>query len=180
MTFPQFIDVPVELQEDDFSCVPTCVKMVLEHIRKTNSNCSIPIETLKEISLAMGTDELGTPLDGTKGLNSALEKAQPSIEFEDKIRSSLSEIEKELEQEKPVIVWLKIPFSHSVVVTGLSKETLTVYFNDPLKGKRELEMGKFLSAWEALDKILIKVKIGEKVQRTMTDFIEEKGSSEVK
>jgi len=174
MTFPQYIDVPVELQDDDFSCVPVCIKMVLEYIKQRNPDSNLPLKSLQELSSAMGTDELGTPLDGVQGLNSILNKTLPSIEFEGKIRCTLAEIEEDLEMEKPVFAWLKMPFPHSIVVTGLDKQTLTIYYNDPLKGKNKIEMGKFMSAWEALDRVLIKVKIGEKLQRTMIDFIDDK------
>lgn len=174
MAFPQYIDVAVELQEDDFSCVPVCVSMILAHVKRNNPNCHISTNGLQEIALAMGTDELGTPLDGVEGLNKLLEKSLPSVEFEYKFGCALSDIEKSLGASLPVIAWLKMPYSHSIVVTGIDKEKLKVYYNDPQKGKKQMEMGKFLSSWEALDRVLIKVKIGEKVQRRMSDFIEKK------
>jgi hypothetical protein len=145
MSFPSFIDVPIEFQEDDFTCVPVCIKMILEHIRQINPGGFIPVSTLKEISLAMGTDELGTPLSGTEGINEMLRKAHPSLEFEGKTNCTLSDIEKEIQSGKPVVAFLKMPYPHSILVTGISKETLTVYYNDPQKGKREIEMGEFMS-----------------------------------
>jgi Papain-like cysteine protease AvrRpt2 len=83
----------------------------------------------------------------------------------------LAEIEKEIESGVHVIACLKMPYAHSVIITGISRETLTVYYNDPQKGKLEIEMGKFIDCWQGIDKVLIKTKIDETQQRTMTDFV---------
>ncbi len=179
MAFPQYIEVAAELQEDDFSCVPVCISMVLTYVKQSNPNSHVPANGVREIALAMGTDELGTPLDGVEGLNKLLEKSLPSVEFEYKFGCTLSDIEKSLEGGLPVIAWLKMPYSHSIVVTGIDKEKLAVYYNDPQKGKKQMEMSKFLSAWESLDKVLIKVKIGEKMQRRMSDYIGKEGDTAV-
>jgi hypothetical protein len=171
MAFPLYIEVPMEFQEDDYSCVPLCVKMIFDFIHQNNKDCYIPICTIEEIKLAMGTDLLGTSLSGVDGLNEMLLKARPSIEFEGKENCSLSEIEQEIRFDKPVIAWLKMPFPHSVVITGIDMGRLMVFYNDPQKGKEEMQMGKFMSCWEAIDKVLIKVKIGENKQTTMPEFV---------
>ena len=171
MAFPAYIEIPIVFQEDDYSCVPVCIKMVLTFISNQNSNYYIPINTIEEISRAMGTDLLGTSLSGVEGLNLCLLKSLPSIEFEGKENCSLAEIEQEISIGNPVIAWLKMPYPHSIVITGIDMQSLKVFFNDPQKGKEEMQMGKFMSCWESIDKVLIKVKIGENKQTTMPDFV---------
>jgi len=174
MSLPSNLDVPLEYQEDDFSCTPVCIKMVLELVRKQNPNGYIPNINIEEISKTMGTDELGTPLENIQKINEKLQKTVPSIEFVAELNCSFVEIENEILRGKPVIAWVKMPYPHSIVVTGLNKDLLVVYYNDPELGKRQIEMGRFVSAWERYDNILIKVKIGEKLQRIMPEYAEKK------
>jgi len=56
MSLPSNIDVPLEYQEDDVSCVPVCMKMLLEFIRKENPTGYIPNLNVEEISQTVGTD----------------------------------------------------------------------------------------------------------------------------
>ena len=155
--------------------------MILDFVRQQNTGSFIPDIKVKDIAAAIGTDELGTPLVGIERINEKLLKAVPSVEFETKTNCSLQEIEKEIRQGKPVIVWLKMPYPHSIVVTGLNSQTLIVFFNDPQKGKKQMEMGRFMSAWESMDNVLIRAKIGEKLQRVIPEYVEkeEKGSEGV-
>lgn len=146
--------------------------MILDFVRQQNTGSFIPDMKVNDIAAAIGTDELGTPLIGIERINEKLLKAVPSVEFETKTNCDLQEIEKEVQQGKPVIVWLRIPHPHSIVVTGLNSETLTVFLNDPQRGKRQMEMGRFMSAWANMDNILIKAKIGEKLQRVIPEFVE--------
>jgi ABC-type bacteriocin/lantibiotic exporter with double-glycine peptidase domain len=172
MSLPSNLDVPMIFQENDFSCTPVCIKMVLEFIYKEHQEGSFPNMNVEEICNAMGTDLLGTPLENVDNINKKLDKAVPSIEFKAEMNCTFEEIENEILQGKPVIAWLKIPYSHSVVVTGLDKERLRIYCNDPEKGKRQMEMGKFISAWIDNYSVLIKVRIGEKIQRKIPEYIE--------
>jgi hypothetical protein len=172
MTFPSILDVPTELQEDDFSCVPVCIKMILEFVRRGNPGGFIPNLSVEEISIAMSTDELGTRLSAVEGINAKLQKSVPSIEFESKTNCTFSDIENEIQQGKPVIAWLRMPHPHSIVIEGFDKTKLIVFYNDPQVGKRQMEMGRFMSSWDDMDNVLIKAKIGEKLQRVIPEFIE--------
>jgi len=172
MALTSYLNVPLEYQEDDFSCVPVCIKMILEFVRQQNTTGYVPNMNIEEISQAIGTDELGTPLQGIEKINEKLLKAVPSIEFEAKMNCTFSEIEKEIQDGRPVIAWIKTPFAHSILVTGLNREALVLYYNDPQRGKRQIEMGKFMSAWESIDNVLIKVEIGGKIQRVIPEFVE--------
>lgn len=177
MSLASKLDIPLVFQEHDFSCVPTCIKMVLDFIQEQNPEGYIPEIDLEEVSSAIGTDELGTALENVKNINKKLEKAVPSIEFEALMNCNLDEIESEILKGNPVIAWIKNPFPHSIVLTGLDKELLVVYCNDPQKGKVRMEMGEFMSAWERMDNVLIKVKIGEKIQRIIPEY-SQKGEKE--
>ena len=146
--------------------------MMLEFVRRQNPNGYVPDMNVEEISKAIGTDHLGTSLQDIEKINEKLLKAVPSIEFEAKMNCTISEIETEIHEGKPVIVWLKMPHPHSIVVTGMNKESLIVYYNDSQKGKRQMEMGKFMSAWNVIDNVMIKTKIGEKLQTIIPEFIE--------
>ena len=170
MTLPSYLEVPIIYQETDFSCVPVCIKMVLEFIRSQNTDGYIPDIDVNEISETIGTDELGTSLDNVKKINEKLLKTVPSIEFVTEMNCSFSEIEEEVLHGKPVVAWARLPFSHSVVVTGVDTTLLVVYYNDPQKGKKQMEMGRFISCWGEMDNTLIKVKVGEKLQRIMPEY----------
>lgn len=179
MSLASNLKVPLIFQEDDFSCVPICIRMILAFIVKTNPEGYIPEMNTEEISRSIGTDELGTALEKVKNINKKLQKAVPSIEFEDMINRNLDDIENEILGGKPVIAWIKNPFPHSIVLTGLDKELLTIYCNDPQKGKVKMKMGEFMSAWARMDNVLIKVKIGEKIQRIIPEYAQ-KGKEEVR
>jgi ABC-type bacteriocin/lantibiotic exporter with double-glycine peptidase domain len=177
MALPSYLDVPIVFQEDDFSCVPACIKMILEFALKQNPIGLVIDISVQEIGESMGTDELGTPLSGVRGINEKLKKTVPSIEFEAKTNCVLKEIETEIQNEKPVVAWLKMPYPHSIVITGVDKKRLIVYYNDPQRGKSQMDMGKFMSSWKNIDSVLIKVKIGEKLQRVIPEFVEKKEKS---
>lgn len=126
--------------------------------------------TIDEISRKIGTDELGTRLENVEKINEELLKTLPSVEFNAELNCGFDEIENEILGGKPVIAWIKMPHQHSVVVTGVDKERLLIYCNDPQIGEREVKMGDFVSAWGENDNVLIKVKIGEKIQRIIPEY----------
>lgn len=156
--------------------------MVLEFVRIQNVGSYIPDLKIEEISRTIGTDEDGTPLEGIEKINGKLEKCVPSIEFVTKENCDFKEIEEEIiSKGKPVIAWIAIMHNHSIVITGLDMNALIVYYNDPEIGKRQIETGKFISAWNSIGNVLIKLKIGEKIQRVIPEYvekIEEQGGGE--
>jgi len=172
MTLPSYLDVPLEYQEDDFSCVPVCIKMILEFVRMQNIGGYVPNMTVEEISKAIGTDQDGTPLDTIEAINKKLLKSVPSVEFVVAENCSFDEADSEILKGRPVIAWVRIPHSHSIVVTGIDKDSLIVKYNDPEVGKKQMELGRFISSWNESGNVLIKVKIGEKIQRIMPEYAE--------
>jgi hypothetical protein len=77
--------------------------MILEFVRQQNTTGYVPNMNIEEISQAIGTDELGTPLQGIEKINEKLLRTLKSMEIElsgnfverrrqsDKWRSQLSE-----------------------------------------------------------------------------------------
>jgi len=173
MSLPSKLDVPLVYQENDSYCTPACIKMVLEFIEAQNPEGFLPSMDIDEIAEAIGTDELGTPLENIENINKELERAVPSVEFKAEMNCSFKEIEDEILQGRVVIAWIYLLYNHSVVVTGMNKDLLKIYCNDPESGKREMEMGEFISAWRGSDNVLIKVKIGGKLQRIMPEYADE-------
>jgi len=172
------LDVPLILQENDFSCTPVCIKMVLEYIRK--KFVDIPELDIPTISKALKTDEAGTMFMNLKGINEALLKSFPSVDFIHGWGHKLEEIEEEIKQaQRPVIAWVYMPspqgeFPHSIVITDVDRENLLIYYNDPVYGKKQIPLGQFISMWEKSFSILIKVKIGERRQRFIEEYAQEK------
>jgi len=127
----------------------------------------------------------GTLLENVRNLNTNLTvlRAIPSLEFDVGLRMhSLSEIEEEINNNRPVIAWVELSegvhrCAHAIVITDLDKDKNLIYYNDPMFGEMQEEIGAFMSRWERLDRLLIKVKIGKREQRLLDEYVrrEEKG-----
>lgn len=141
-------------------------------------------------------DEIGniveTAIDGTlpekvMNLNRNREvlKAIPSLEFDVDLRThAFSEIEQEIESNRPVIAWVELADArglrktvHAIVITGLNRERHLIYYNDPMFGEREEDIGVFMSGWENVDRILVKIKIGQKEQRILDEYVQKENNS---
>jgi len=171
------------LQEDGYSCVPRCIKMIFMYI----SNCLegvAPDLDIDDIAEIMETRIDGTLPENVRNLNTNLKvlRAIPSLEFDVGLMHSFSEIEEEIRANRPVIVWVELSegihrCTHAIVITGVDKEKHLIYYNDPIFGEKEEEIGTFMSKWESVDRLLIKVKIGKREQRLLDEYVrrEEKG-----
>lgn len=159
--------------------------MILDYLNKflkeTKSDAVLPDFEVSDIAKIVNTKEDGTLLDDVKQINQnpAILRAIPSIEFEAKVLCSFAEIEAEISDHRPVIAWLVISsngteFKHSVVVKKLDMNAHLIYYNDPIFGARQENIGNFMSMWEKLDRILIKVKIGKKEQRLLDEWLQNK------
>ena len=176
------LDIPLIRQEDSYSCVPICLKMILdflnEFLKETSSDVVLPSFEVADIAKIVNTREDGTLLDDVKNLNQNKDilRAIPSIEIETKMLCNLNEIETEVSENRPVIAWLVVStngrkFKHSVVVTGLDIENHLIFYNDPFFGKQQANIGSFVSMWEKMDRTLIKVKIGKRKQRLLEEWL---------
>jgi len=180
------LDVPLIYQEDDYSCTPACMKMVLEFIRRKFTE-GIPELDLPEVASVVkaSADDGGTTFENIELINELLLSARPSLEFVAGSGHTFDEIEEELGEpnHRPVIAWVMMPspqgaFSHSIVITGIDKEKLLIYFNDPVYGKEIMSIREFMQIWEQSFRILIKIRIGERKQRLIREYLEKKARSE--
>jgi len=167
------------LQQDNFSCVPCCIKMVIDYFASIHSN--IVTYELQEIANCIETTELGTCNNSNlDNINKLLEKSIPSLEFiRDNSYPSWDSIIDDLNNGKPVILWIECRdkanryFGHSVVVTGYYNGN--VIYIDPIFGEQKEHIGSFFQKWESFDRFAIRVKIGERKVRRLTEFIENEG-----
>jgi len=152
------------------------------------SNClegHAPNLDIDDIAKIIETRADGTLLENVRNLNTNLTvlRAIPSLEFDVDLKMhSLSEIEEEINNNRPVIAWVELSegihrCAHAIVITGLDRDEALIYYNDPMFGQKQEEIGAFMSRWERADRLLIKVKIGKREQRLLEEYVrkEEKG-----
>ena len=168
------LNVPHRYQPDGHSCVPYCLYMVLEYLVSKHPGVTAP--TIEQIAQTIGTTELGTDFNSIENINIIIDESIPSVEFKtDKTYPNWDSISKDIQDQKPVILWIEcrdqlgVPYTHSVVVDGYTKNK--VFYKDPLHGTIEEDMTTFLPKWDALDRYAIRVKVGERVERKLTEFI---------
>jgi predicted double-glycine peptidase len=178
------LDVPLEKQEDDYSCTPVCMKMVLEYIRNKFSEGLPDLDSsmiAKIVKTKASADEGGTTFENVELINEELNTARPSLRFVAVDGCELEDIKKELANDHPVISWVMMPSSqgdypHAKVVTGIDDdEKLLIFCNDPVYEKEEIPLRKFFVMWGKAYRILIKVEIGEEKQRSIKEWIKSQG-----
>lgn len=178
------LNVPMFGQPIFYYCVPTCVKMVLEYVREKYGGAKIPRLSIKTIARIAQTTIDGTTPRDVENMNEALHAAVPSIEFEAKFMARFPEIMTELNEERPVIVWINAVeppdiVLHAVVVIGFDPETNTVFFNDPNGAvEKTEEVGVFIRKWGDYAR-LVKVLIGRKQQRHINEWTTKTDSGEI-
>ena len=160
--------------------------MVLEYVRSSVPSKRSPNLEVEDIAKVINTDVDGTVLEDVNKLNSQKEflRAIPSLRFETSYVSSFSQIDNEINASRPVIAWILISedhreFVHSVVVTGVDVENNSIYYNDPASGQNQDEIGTFISKWEKVDNVLIKIRIGERKQRVMDEYNKKESGEEI-
>jgi hypothetical protein len=123
------MDVPIEYQDDDYSCTPVCIHMVLVSI-KDRFSAGFPDLSLSEISKAIKTsaDEGGTTFENIENINKLFKKTSPSLEivpdFGHKFEDIVEEVKKKL---RPVIAWILMPdpngsYEHAIVITDVDED----------------------------------------------------------
>lgn len=180
------LGVPLVYQENSHSCVPACLKMVIDFLRTTTRRTStdvLPSLNIKQIGRIVGTDLTGTSLEGIKNLNMnrKILKLVPSLEFGCKQLCEFEEIVAEIKSNRPVIAWIsasdektQFKFTHSVVITGVDAEGQAICYNDPIWGEKEESVADFMRKWEGTDRTLIKIEIGTRAQRLLDEWVHKK------
>jgi len=159
--------------------------MIFEYISKCLEG-QAPNLDIDDIAEIIETRADGTLPENIRNLNTNLNvlRAIPSLEFDVDLKThSLSEIEEEINNNRPVIAWVELSdgirkCAHAIIITGLDRDKHLICYNDPMFGEKQEEIGVFMSRWERVDRILIKVKIGKREQRLLDEYVQkaEKGS----
>lgn len=169
------LDVPLEFQDDDISCTPVCILMVLKYIRNrfTSGFPNLDLATISE-KVKTSADLGGTTFENIENINELFKKTSPSLEIVPNFRHKFEEIIEEIKKNnRPVIAWVLEPspngdWEHAIVITDIDEEKLLIYCNDPVYGRQTIPTRKFIDMWNGCYRILIKFKIGEKV--TLDEF----------
>lgn len=174
------LDVPSLRQSENFTCVPSCCKMMLDYMN--NQKLKTPESELEEEQIAqiMNTKVSGTKFSEVENINKVLTKSEPSVEFSAEVKPhNLEDIRKELREELPVAVWIStgsVDFLHSIVITGIDDERKTISYNDPIYGTQTISQSEFVTKWEEGQYLMIKMEIGRINRYTLDDFPKEKGN----
>jgi len=156
-------------------CVPTCIKMALEHLR-TKHGESIPRLSIKRISKIVNMKIDGTIPKDVENINTFLCNGNPVVVFKTDILGNFRQIKKEIiEKETPVIVWINNADPpdevwHAVVVIGFDPETNTVTYNEPLdRSEKDEEVGIFTSKW-GFESRMARVNVIKTQQRQIREW----------
>lgn len=178
------LNVPAHRQMKNYTCVPSCCKMILDYVNETK--LTSPISNLDENEIAdiMKTSITGTKWDNIENVNKAMTTSVPSLEFITEFQThTLTDIRKELDSGLPVSIWIVTndgsnDYLHSVVIIGIDDEKKEISYNDPTYGEEiTISQSKFMTMWESFDARMIKTKIGrikrETLERYMNSGVEQ-------
>ena len=126
---------PLHFQTDDFSCVPTCILMVLNSF-----DCNPPMYELRELCKC---DEEGTsPINAISAIkhygfeSSAIAYLETIEELKDELSNGLFPI---------AYLRLSSENTHAVVVVEITKHEVSVL--DPERGERDFDLNQFAEFW---------------------------------
>jgi len=165
------IKVPLITQPNEYTCFPTCFKMLIDFLREKFPN--IPNLSIQEIADIVRTDKDGTTLENIPNLNRTVFKNTPLEIIVTCQTARFEDIEKELDNGNPVIIGYDLALyqeeirkfcGHAAIITRIDKDKLEVIMNDPLYGKRSMKLGKFMEVWDAAEKVFIQVKPKHQLQ----------------
>jgi hypothetical protein len=137
---------------------------------------------LDDIAKIILTNKKGsaTAFEDVKYLNTnpIIRNTIPSLEFDVEVKMrDLSEIDEEIRSNRPVIAWVTLSDNvhscgHAIVIKGLDRDNNWIYYNDPIFGEQKEELTSFLARWESQDRLLIKIKIGQGIQKLLDEYKE--------
>ncbi len=177
------LNVPFVPQVEEFYCVPASLSMVIRFLNQELLREPAPDLPLTEIARIVHTQD-GTWAPDVSNLNSHVENAVPSVEFDGEFKvHTMGEIAEEIANKRPVIAEMKLTDGikstwHAVVVTGIDIDANLISFNDPqyptaALGEKTIRLSFFDSLWQAAFTTLIKLHIGEKTRTVLTQFVEQ-------
>jgi len=162
-------------------CVPICIYIVLETMRQTIKG--IPKLTVDRISKIIGTEGDGTPLGyNIEKINDELIHTIPSLEFKidylvSKWEIICNDINMQAPFKRPVIMAIMQYDTHQTdfvkhTVVLLKADNANVVYFDPIYGEMFEPTNKFYNQWLYMDRFCIRLKIGERAQRIIEEFVE--------
>ena len=178
------LEIPIYQQAENNTCVPCCLKMMLDHINKVKLIEPTPSLDESQIAKIVKTNVDGTHFSNIINLNTELKNAVPSLEFVPELAShTLADIRKELVKGLPVTVYVLAndsghEFPHAIVITGMSDKTKEIMYNDPAYGKEiKTSQSQFLAIWDKLGQRMVKAKIGRMTRPTLEPFMIKNGEA---
>lgn len=126
------------------------------------------------VKKGVGYDKEGTPLEGVTAINKILRGNEHELVFEWSDFAKFPDIEKDLDNDLPVIAWIKqtkdSPIHHSMVIRGVNNTDLRVYVNDPDPDEpKEHSLSDFMKAWDIGDRILIRAQVRTRPKQRRLD-----------
>ncbi len=176
------LNVPAYRQTKDYTCMPSCCKMMLDYLN--NVKLTIPEPELDEDRIAeiMNTDIDGTSFDDIENINAELTTSNPSVEFHAKIEPhTLNDIRNELRKGLPVCVWIDSgsdKYWHAIVIIGMDDTMKTISYNDPIYGEKTISQADFLPIWEQTSACIVKAEIGRITRPRLETFMESGDTNE--
>ena len=171
------LDVPSYKQTENYTCVPSCCKMMLDYLNHEKLKIQESDLDENQIAKIMNTTLSGTVFFEVENINKVMTKSDPSVEFRAEFQShTLGDIRKELQKELPVSVWISTGsanFLHSIVITGIDDIKKTISYNDPIYGMKTMSQSEFVSKWETGEACMIKTEIGRINRYTLDSFPKE-------
>lgn len=165
-------------QTDHYTCVPHCLWMVLEKIKKMVPNHTIKNYTPEEIALIVKSKpRLATSFNDIQYLNEELKEQTPIVTFKPDSGYKWDDIINELKSEKPVIAYLKgnprRRIAHAVVVTKYDKGNDQVTYIDSKSGSQTIYVADFMDYWDNAANVLYPTEVGKLIQTKFNNAIKE-------
>lgn len=128
------IKLNVFKQKTDYTCGPSCLKMVFDYF-----GLKLTEEQIAKLA--------GTTVDGTAPEKLVSCSNKLGFEAHYKVNSSISDIKKFLNKRVPVIVdWFSVDEGHYSVVVGMDSQN--IYLADPEFGKiKSMKLNDFYRVW---------------------------------